>query len=101
MAPAIEGRKTELDALNRVNFASLISGKGARQSGCKVIGIRWVIGPKEIQMDENDASSIVEGIWMRLVVQEVAHGAASASKLGLSSGTPSGEAVRAVMIMCS
>ena len=52
-------------------------------------------------MDENDASSIVEGIWMRLVVQEVAHGAASASKLGLSSGTPSGEAVRAVMIMCS
>ena len=98
---AIAGRKTELEALDRVQFAKLISAKEARKSGCKIIGTRWVIGPKEIQLDENDASSVVEGVRMRLVVQEVAHGAAAASKLGLSSGTPSSEAVRAILIMCS
>lgn len=49
----------------------------------------------------NDESKKELGVRMRVVVQQVASGAPSAGKLGLSSATPSGEAVRALLAMGS
>ena len=87
------GRKTELDAMNRVKFGRLMSEEDARRLAAErhahVIGSRWVLTRKQNQ----EGKTICRA---RCVAQQVAHGA-SASNLGISSSTPSLESLRAVL----
>ena len=94
----IRGRKRELDAMNGLDFGKVVSGQEAREfaetHGLKIIPSRWVLGEKIIE-DQPEVRA-------RMVVQEVAHaGAGTAASLGMSSCTPSGEAVRIMLALCS
>ena len=97
---ACEGRLVELGALNKVKFGRLLGEREAKrlaaESGTRVIPTRWVVTEKEVQVDELQTLT-VQGVRMRLVVQEVASGSPQASHLGLSSNTPSSEAIRAML----
>ena len=100
---AKQGRLTELNALNKVRFGDLLTETDAKEiclnEGVKIIGSRWVINPKITQMSEAVGSEAIETVRMRLVVQEIAWG--SAAHLGLSSGTPSAESIRAMLTLGS
>ena len=94
----VRGRKRELDAMNGLDFGKVVSGQEARQyaetHGLKIIPSRWVLGEKVIED--------LPEVRARMVVQEVAHaGAGTAASLGMSSCTPSGEAVRILLSLCS
>ena len=93
----ITARKVELDSLNKVNFGKVCdratAEKYAAENGIKIIGTRWIVTPKVIE--HRDA------VRCRLVVQEVASGAPSAASLGLSSSTPSMEAVRCMLALAA
>ena len=94
----VKGRRRELDAMNNLDFGKVVSAEEARQfaetHGLKIIPSRWVLGEKIIE-DQPEVRA-------RMVVQEVAHaGAGTAASLGMSSCTPSGEAVRILLSLCS
>ena len=94
----VKGRRRELEAMNNLGFGKVVSAEEARQfaetHGLKIIPSRWVLGEKIIE-DQPEVRA-------RMVVQEVAHaGAGTAASLGMSSCTPSGEAVRILLSLCS
>lgn len=86
-----------------MRFGDLLTETDAKEiclnEGVKIIGSRWVINPKITQMSEAVGSEAIETVRMRLVVQEIAWG--SAAHLGLSSGTPSAESIRAMLTLGS
>ena len=90
-------RLVELDSLNKVGFGRVVNKataeKYAHENGTRVISTRWVITPKVI--DNQDS------VRCRLVVQEVAQGSPSAAALGISSSTPSGESLRALLAIAA
>ena len=90
-------RLVELDSLNKVGFGKVVNKataeKYAQEHGIRVIPTRWVITPKVIEDQE--------AIRCRLVVQEVAQGSPSAAALGLSSSTPSSEALRSLLAIAA
>ena len=93
---AASARKVEIAAMDLVKFGKIVS-KDEANAYCKKhsispIGTRWVINPKMIE-GKPDVRS-------RLVVQQVATGPSAAS-LGISSNTPSLEAVRALLGLAS
>ena len=91
----VEARLVELEALERVKFGRVIdkatAEKFCKDNDIKVIGTRWIVGPKEI----NGESSV----RARLVVQQIATG--DAAQLGFSSSTPSGESIRPLLTFIS
>ena len=94
---AVKARVVELSALDKAKFGNIIGKQEAesfaKKHNLKIIGTRWVVGPKEI---ENADGKIEEAVRARLVVQEVAS-TNDAAYLGYSSSTPSGEAIRALL----
>lgn len=94
---AVKARIVELSALDKAKFGNIIGKQEAesfaKKHNLKIIGTRWVVGPKEI---ENADGKIEEAVRARLVVQEVAS-TNDAAYLGYSSSTPSGEAIRALL----
>lgn len=94
---AIAGRKVELEALNAVSFGTIIDKPEAdaycKKHNIRILGTRWVCNSKLIDNKP--------GVRCRLVVQEIASGAASAASLGISSSTPSGESLRCLLTLAA
>ena len=94
ISEAESGRRTELEAMNRVRVGNILSEADARrlaaERGQSIIPCRWVLTRKADQ----DGSKICRA---RCVAQQVASGAASASALGISSSTPSLEGLRVIL----
>ena len=92
---SIKARVTELDALERVKFGTVVdkntAEKYCKENDIKVIGTRWIAGDKEIDGKPD--------VRTRLVVQQIASG--DPSQLGFSSSTPSGEAIRSLLTLIS
>ena len=94
VADAERGRVTELDAMNRTNFGTILTEEQAKllaaERGEKIIPCRWVVTSKEV-----DNQKICRA---RCVAQQIAKAdGASAMSLGISSSTPSLEALRVVL----
>lgn len=87
------GRLTELQAMDRVQFGAILSERGAKrlaqERNTTIIGCRWVLAKKETP----------EGSICRAPcnAQQIAAGGGSAVSLGISSSTPSLEALRLVL----
>ena len=93
----MDGRETELKALDAVKFGRLLKEDATKRLKLKIIPSRWVVGAKDIQVSESSVDENYEGVRARLVVQEVASGSGSAGKMGFSSNTPSTESVRLIL----
>ena len=90
---AKEGRKVELEAMDKLNIGEILDAATAqaraKQLGIKVIPCRWVLTAKQAE-----GKNICRA---RCVAQQVAAHESKASALGISSNTPSCEAFRCVV----
>ena len=93
ISDAVKARKIEMDAMSEVRFGEVIDQQAAlaycQKHGIKPISTRWVVNPKVIEGKTD--------VRARMVVQQVKSGQSSAWNLGISSSTPSLEAVRAIL----
>lgn len=92
----VAGRKVELEAMNKVDFGTVVD-KATADAYCKkhnlnVVGTRWILTEKMIDGKPD--------VLCRLVVQQVAQGQA-AQYLGFSSSTPSAESIRCLFTVAS
>ena len=90
-------REVELGSMEKVSFGTILDKKEAdafcKKYDVKPISCRWVVTEKEINN--------LPDVRCRMVVQQVATGNGVASTLGYSSNTPSGEAVRSILILAA